>query len=183
MEVTIDQLIKDYKLYLCVDCGKCVGSCPMTEIFEDYSSSFSPRNIIERALLAFDLVADKSIWYCLTCNECTVKCPQGVEFRDFINTLREIALKKKISRFGIFCKRCGQYFLPVHTIEYIRAKLNDGDTDIELLNACPRCRKYEYGEKVKALSPMKKIISDKSNDNKIELKKKKVKKKRNKNGK
>lgn len=183
MEVTIDQLIKDYKLYLCVDCGKCVGSCPMTEIFEDYSSSFSPRNIIERALLAFDLVADKSIWYCLTCNECTVKCPQGVEFRDFINTLREIALKKKISRFGIFCKRCGHYFLPVHTIEYIRAKLNDGDTDIELLNACPRCRKYEYGEKVKALSPVKKIISDKSNDNKTELKKKKVKKRRNKNGK
>lgn len=178
MVATIDQLINQYKLYLCVDCGKCVGSCPMTEIFEDYSYSFSPRNIIERALLAFDLVADKAIWYCLTCNECTVKCPQGVEFRDFINALREIALKKKISRFGFFCKRCGQYFLPVHTIEYIRAKLNGDETDVGLLNACPRCRKYEYGDKVKALSPVKKIVTDKSND-KIELKKKKVKKGRN----
>ena len=176
MQSNINQLINDYKLYLCVDCGKCVGSCPMTEIFEDYSSSFSPRNIIERALLSFDVASDKSIWYCLTCNECTVKCPQGVEFKYFITALREVALKKNISRFSVSCKRCGQHFLPVHTNEYIRVKLNGNDTDMELLQACPRCRKYEYGEKVKALSMVKKIIGDKSNENR------EVKKRRNKNG-
>lgn len=155
----IEKLIEEFKLTSCVECGKCTASCPMTEIFNDYSSSFSPRGVIEKTLLAFDILRDKGIWYCLTCDECTEKCPQGVKFRDFINSVRTIAIQKGLSKLGLFCKRCGQYFLPAHTLEYIKTRLTGEKKGIDLLYICPRCRKYDYSARVKGLLPARKRVS------------------------
>ena len=45
------RIIDEKKLSLCVECGKCVASCPMAEFYDRFSFLFSARGIIKKALL------------------------------------------------------------------------------------------------------------------------------------
>lgn len=156
MENKIEELIARNRLLCCLECGKCTASCPMHEIFTDFSYEFSPRGIVEKVLLDSDILNDKAIWYCLTCDVCTEGCPAGVRVRDFIKSLRNLAIDEGMKELGLFCKRCCNYFLPTHTLEYIREKLGDKKkfdlkVSLDWLLVCPRCRKYEVSQKVKQL--------------------------------
>jgi heterodisulfide reductase subunit C len=152
---SVDELLKETKALLCVECGKCASACPMTEIFEDFSYEVSPRGIVEKALFGFDLLTDVGIWFCLTCEVCTELCPAGVRFRDFVAGVRALAIEEGVTEHGLFCERCGKFVVPQHTAEYIEAKLKDGDAAGEYLRFCPSCRRYEFTAKLKDLRPGK----------------------------
>lgn len=149
MSAQVEKLASENRLWLCVECGKCTSVCPMAELFEDFSYQVSPRAIVEKVLLDFDVVNDPAIWYCLTCDECTDGCPSGVKFRDFIESLRLVAIEEGIREPGLFCKRCGKYFLPTHTLEHLKGKLGNQKVPLDFLNLCHRCRRYDFSEIVK----------------------------------
>ncbi|MBI4721760.1 MAG: 4Fe-4S dicluster domain-containing protein [Candidatus Stahlbacteria bacterium] len=175
MRTNIKELIVRKKLQGCIECGKCVASCPMYEMFKDFSYEYSARGIIGKVLFGAkwksrlggvgeDILKDKSIWYCLTCDVCTDGCPAGVKFCEFIKGLRQIAIEKGVKELGLFCKRCGNYFLPTHTLEYLREKIITPNPqslipNLDWLLLCPKCRKYEISQKIKELLPGNKKIT------------------------
>jgi heterodisulfide reductase subunit C len=122
----------------------------MEEIFDDYSFEVSPQGVIESVLLGSEALEDNQLWFCLTCDLCTDICPEEVRFGDFIEAARQIILEAGVTEQAVFCRRCGTYLCPQHTMEYVIKKV--GEVAEELLTLCPGCRQYEFGEKVKSLS-------------------------------
>ena len=151
MTDAIERLANQYGLSFCVQCGKCVAVCPMGEIFDDFSYEVSPRGVIERVLLDSEFPEDSRLWFCLTCDLCTNLCPAGVRFRDFVEAARWLTIKAEHTEYGSFCRNCGVYLWPQHTVEYLKQTL--GEAAEELLTLCPRCRQYDFGKKMKALAP------------------------------
>lgn len=151
MEKAMEVLVGKTDLSFCVECGKCVSACPMAEIFEDFSYGVSPRGIVEKVLFELDVLEDIGLWFCLTCEVCTQICPAGVRYRDFIEGARLLAIEKGVKERGVFCQVCGSYFLPVHTLEHLKEK--SGGTGNRYLTVCPKCRPYDFGERLKAKPP------------------------------
>lgn len=125
----------------------------MGEIFDDFSYEVSPRGVIEAVLVAgaVEALSADRFWFCLTCDLCTDLCPAGVRFRDFVEAIRCLAIESGVTEHGLFCRNCGTYLWPWHTAKYLEQTL--GETAGELLTLCPKCRQYDFGEKVKALMP------------------------------
>jgi len=145
----IEQLIEEYRLIRCFECGKCTASCPMAGFFGGIEFGQSPRGIIEKALLNSDLVTGDAIWYCLTCEVCTKGCPSGVNFRDFMEALRNLAIEKGHDRYGARCRRCGGYFLPTITQKALIKKLDLDADSLEYLFLCPVCRRRTFCQRVR----------------------------------
>lgn len=147
----IEQLAGQYGLFLCVDCGKCVAVCPMGEIFSDFSYEVSPRGVIEAVLIEgiVEVLNADWFWFCLTCDLCTDMCPAGVRFRDFVEAIRIIAIGSGVTEYSLFCRNCGIYLWPCHTVAHVKQTL--GEAAEELITLCPKCRQYDFGEKVKAM--------------------------------
>lgn len=123
----------------------------MGEIFDDFSYKVSPRGVIEGVLLDLEVPEDGRLWFCLTCDLCTNLCPAGVRFRDFVEATRWLTIEAGDTEYGSFCRNCGAYLWPQHTLEYLKQR--PGEATEELLTLCPGCRRYDFGEKVKALVP------------------------------
>jgi len=87
--VNLDNIIQETKTYYCLECGKCTSICPVAK----YDPSFSPRTMIENALLGFEdeLVLNEKLFSCLTCYTCQQRCPSDVDFPMFIRKARVIA--------------------------------------------------------------------------------------------
>ena len=146
---TIDEIINETKLFYCVECGKCVGVCPLREIYEEFSYELSPRGIIKKALLGFDILKDKEIWFCLGCTVCTEMCPAGVRYAEFIESLRLSAIREGITEHCSFCQRCGTYFVPTPTLDNAREIMEERGLSSQFLGQCPKCRRYDFAERVK----------------------------------
>ncbi len=71
---------------LCVECGKCTASCPVSR----HNPDFSPRLTVEMALenLESEIETGSTVWECLTCRTCEQRCPYNVRFSDFIREAR-----------------------------------------------------------------------------------------------
>ncbi|MBC7263737.1 MAG: (Fe-S)-binding protein [Chloroflexi bacterium] len=82
----VQRIVRAYKAYLCLECGKCTSVCPVAWL----DSGFSPRLTVERVLLGQgdEVVAGDAIWACLTCGLCSHRCPSDVGYVDFIRELR-----------------------------------------------------------------------------------------------
>ena len=48
--MNLEDIIQKTKTYYCLECGKCTSICPIAK----YDPSFSPRMMIENALLGFE---------------------------------------------------------------------------------------------------------------------------------
>lgn len=75
----------------CMECGACTGSCPISRELP----SFSPRQIIKRAVMKLDedLLQSRELWACLSCAHCSVRCPAEIDFPEFIRSHRQEAQK------------------------------------------------------------------------------------------
>jgi Fe-S oxidoreductase len=84
-------IIQRTRAYLCLDCGKCTGSCPLARVDLEYS----PRRIVERVVFgeAEAVMADTRLWSCMTCGLCSARCPSNVDFSRFIVEMRAEAFK------------------------------------------------------------------------------------------
>lgn len=141
----IDELIKQAKLFYCNECGTCVSICPMLEMYQKFFPEFSPRYIIEEALInSSNILESERIWFCLSCTVCTSGCPQGVRYVDFIHGLRELAIAKGYTKYSLFCKRCGRYYLPMPTLEYSQGIMDEKGLSTQFLDLCPECKRQVY---------------------------------------
>ncbi len=80
------QLVRDYDLFACIQCGKCTGGCPMA-----MKTRLNPRSLIYRLLLTdngFDLEGHEELWDCTTCSTCSERCPKQVNPMDMLIALR-----------------------------------------------------------------------------------------------
>ena len=83
------KLLTQKQIDYCMECGLCTGSCPISREM----SSFSPRQIIKRAVLDPDgeVVRSREIWACLSCANCSQRCPAEIDFPEFISSHRRQA--------------------------------------------------------------------------------------------
>jgi Fe-S oxidoreductase/coenzyme F420-reducing hydrogenase delta subunit len=82
-------IVEKTNIKLCLECGKCSSSCPITRT----NPEFSPRMTVKRILTGGEEipVEDGGIWNCLTCGLCTERCPSDVHYVDFMKACREKA--------------------------------------------------------------------------------------------
>jgi ferredoxin len=149
----IELLADQFGLTYCVDCGKCVAVCPMAEIFDDFTYEVSPRGVIEAVLLddCVEGLESDRFWFCLSCDLCTDLCPAGVQFRAFMNAIRVSIIEAGVTDFGLFCRNCGRYLWPRHTVKYLQQVL--GETTEDHMMLCSTCRQYEFGEHLRSMVP------------------------------
>jgi len=83
------KLLTQKQIDYCMECGLCTGSCPISREM----SSFSPRQIIKRAVLDpnGEIVRSREIWACLSCANCSQRCPAEIDFPEFISSHRQQA--------------------------------------------------------------------------------------------
>ena len=86
---SISDVIENTNIRLCLECGKCSSSCPITRMNLD----FSPRMTVKRVLSGDEGISvdDPGIWTCLTCGLCQERCPSDVHYVDFVRACREEA--------------------------------------------------------------------------------------------
>ena len=83
------RVIRDSRIHLCLDCGKCTVVCPVAQ----HDPEFNPRLIAQRRLgHKRHYSRDESIWSCLSCYMCVERCNYHVRFPEFIHALRGEAL-------------------------------------------------------------------------------------------
>jgi heterodisulfide reductase subunit D len=101
--VNLEDIIQETKTYYCLECGKCTSVCPVAR----YDPSFSPRQMIENALLGFgdELLLDRELFSCLTCYTCQQKCPSDIDFPVFVQKARSLA--QDTGQHGV-CAHSGQ---------------------------------------------------------------------------
>ena len=87
--MNLEDIIKETKTYYCLECGKCTAVCPVSR----YNSDFSPRLMLERALMGCqdELVHDRELFSCLTCYACSKLCPSDVDYPVFTQKVRNLA--------------------------------------------------------------------------------------------
>lgn len=101
--MNLEDIIQETKTYYCLECGKCTSVCPVAR----YDTSFSPRQMIENALLGFgdELLLDRELFSCLTCYTCQQKCPSDIDFPVFVRKARNLAQNN--GQHGV-CAHSGQ---------------------------------------------------------------------------
>lgn len=82
----VHRIMTETDAYLCVECGKCTASCPVSRRQAD----FSPRRTVEQSLehMHSELETGPQLWECLTCRTCEQRCPYNVRFSEFIRDSR-----------------------------------------------------------------------------------------------
>ena len=87
--MNLEDIIKETKTYYCLECGKCTSLCPVSR----HNYNFSPRLMLERALMGFgdELIHDRELFSCLTCYACSDLCPADVDYPVFTQKVRNLA--------------------------------------------------------------------------------------------
>ena len=85
----IKKLAGDTRAYLCIDCSKCTGSCPIGKA----GSIYSPRSLVQHLMLEGRDPAQTDLWRCLTCGLCKERCPQDVRPIEIIIALKNLCVE------------------------------------------------------------------------------------------
>ncbi|MGQ9546917.1 MAG: 4Fe-4S dicluster domain-containing protein [Dehalococcoidia bacterium] len=149
--------IEEKNLSFCVECGKCVASCPMAEFYDRFSFLFSARGIIKKALLGLDILRDPNIWFCLKCDLCAQLCPAGVKYAEFVEDIRQLAIKEGITENSVVCPRCGRYYLPLPTLERLKEIMAGTSLGDEFIELCPQCRRDNMAGKLAVYAALGKL--------------------------
>ncbi len=96
--------LKNYRVYECLECGRCTGVCPVARTHHN----FSPRRIISRGISqgVKGLSSDPTIWSCLTCKQCENVCPADIPYSEMTKKVRavskELNIEKNCTHGGVF---------------------------------------------------------------------------------
>lgn len=86
VEVNIDPA--QYKIYECLECGRCTAVCPVAK-----TNQFSPRRLLSRGISAGVnyIASDPSVWECLTCKQCENVCPSDIPYSELNKRVRSVS--------------------------------------------------------------------------------------------
>lgn len=75
---------------LCMQCGKCVGSCPSGK-----RTAWRIRKIFRETQLGLreKVTFDENLWNCTTCYTCQERCPRGIHTTDIVRIIRNLAVR------------------------------------------------------------------------------------------
>jgi len=135
MKSEIESLLKETRAFMCLDCGKCTGACPLAR----QGGTYSPRMHIARMVYGYgsEVFADMDMWSCLTCGLCETNCPSNVKYTDFMSKVRVFSAGE---RRGGFCAHAGI----THTLARMMA--NDGENQSRLGWVNDELKTAETGE-------------------------------------
>ncbi|HSW57380.1 MAG TPA: (Fe-S)-binding protein [Dehalococcoidales bacterium] len=89
----LSNVIKETKIRLCLDCGKCTTFCPVNS----YNSDFNPRRMIQKTVNSNNTnPQDELIWSCLNCLACQQFCNYSVKFPEFMTAVRAEAASQGV---------------------------------------------------------------------------------------
>ncbi|MFX0102843.1 MAG: 4Fe-4S dicluster domain-containing protein [Candidatus Hodarchaeota archaeon] len=78
--------------FACIQCGRCVGSCPAAKVSDYFNMRLINRRIIDGDE---SLLQDDSIWECFYCQACVNLCPKdNLDSFKTIIILRDLALRE-----------------------------------------------------------------------------------------
>ncbi len=105
----------------CMQCGKCVGACPVARL----SPSYNSRQIISDVLngQVERWLKSEEIWRCFLCAGCYALCPADIHFPSLIQQMRYMAIDSKygvrylapFKRFAIASWQDALTFAPAST--------------------------------------------------------------------
>jgi heterodisulfide reductase subunit C len=76
----------------CIQCGRCVGSCPAAMVSPRFNMRVMNKRIADGDM---SLLADDTIWDCFYCSTCTGLCPRNsIDPYKTILILRDVALSR-----------------------------------------------------------------------------------------
>jgi heterodisulfide reductase subunit C2 len=78
----------------CFQCHKCSTGCPIGPDMDLLSSQIM--RLIQLGAEA-EVLASKAIWLCASCEACTTRCPQGIDIAAVMDTLRMLAVERKVA--------------------------------------------------------------------------------------
>ncbi|MEO0051921.1 MAG: heterodisulfide reductase-related iron-sulfur binding cluster [candidate division WOR-3 bacterium] len=73
--------------FVCLDCGRCAGVCPVART----GIGFSPRRLIQQQLEGQGRVSTRALYACIGCDLCSTVCPSGRSFARTVERLRAVA--------------------------------------------------------------------------------------------
>lgn len=76
------------KIFMCMQCGMCTGSCPEAGI-----TPLNVRSLVKRKQLKLE-IHESAPWYCTSCGECTLRCPRDVKPSEMIIEARSAAVEE-----------------------------------------------------------------------------------------
>ena len=78
----------------CFQCHKCSTGCPIGPDMDLLSSQ-----IMRLVHLGAeqDVLQSHAIWLCASCEACTTRCPQGIDIAAVMDTLRMLAIERKVA--------------------------------------------------------------------------------------
>jgi heterodisulfide reductase subunit C len=78
----------------CFQCHKCSTGCPIGPDMDLLSSQ-----IMRLVHLGAeqDVLQSQAIWLCASCEACSTRCPQGIDIAAVMDTLRMLAIERKVA--------------------------------------------------------------------------------------
>ena len=98
MEIQGLEAIKKLNFNVCMQCGECTGSCPISS----KSKLNIRRHVREIAYMVFPLTMQpplniyerSEVWDCTTCSTCAYRCPRSVDLVEILIGLRGLLLEE-----------------------------------------------------------------------------------------
>ena len=78
----------------CFQCHKCSTGCPIGPEMDLLSSQ--PMRLIHLGAEA-EVLGSQAIWLCASCEACTTRCPMSIDIAGVMDTLRMMAVDRKIA--------------------------------------------------------------------------------------
>jgi Fe-S oxidoreductase len=84
------ELIQEFELLGCIQCGRCSGGCPMS-----LRTGLNVRRLIYEALIrdTMEVREKPEIWDCTTCLTCTTRCPKALDPASVLIGMRSVLVE------------------------------------------------------------------------------------------
>ncbi len=79
------------KIFSCLQCGTCTGSCPTARAWE-----VTPRQLLRLLQLGRreEVLRPEVLYYCSQCYSCKVRCPMGIQLTEVLMEARRLAVRE-----------------------------------------------------------------------------------------